>query len=80
MKPKLSPRRVMGKPPVHSMVSPRAMLNMPSVATNGGSLNRVMTNPLNQPSAVPTNSARENCARHRHFDENFRAGNHHSVL
>ena len=30
------------------------MLNMPSVATNGGSLNRVMTMPLNQPSAAPT--------------------------
>ena len=46
----------MGKPPVHSIVSPRAMLNIPSVATNGGSLNRVMTKPLNHPRAVPTSN------------------------
>ena len=44
----------MGNPPVQSIVSPRAMLNMPSVATNGGSRNRVMTKPLNQPAAAPT--------------------------
>jgi len=54
MNPNEGPSRVMGNPPVHNIVSPRAMLSIPSVATNGGSLKRVMTNPLNQPSTVPT--------------------------
>ena len=35
------------------MVRPRAMVNMASVATKGGTLNRVMVNPLNQPRKVP---------------------------
>jgi len=55
-KPKSGPKPVMGKPPVQSIVSPRAMLNMPSVATNGGRRKRVITNPLNQPAAAPTRS------------------------
>ena len=53
MKPNVGPRAVMGNPFVHNIVSPRPMLNMPRVATNGGSLNRVMAMPLNQPSARP---------------------------
>ena len=54
MKPNFEPSAVTGNPFVHNIVSPRPMLNMPSVATNGGSLNRVMPMPLNQPSARPT--------------------------
>ena len=40
--------------PVSSMVSLRAMVNMASVATNGGTLKRVMVIPLNHPSRLPT--------------------------
>lgn len=39
------------------MVSPRAMVITPSVATNGGTLNFVMTIPLNAPNAAPAASA-----------------------
>ena len=53
MNPNSRPEPVIGKPPVQSIVRPRAMLSMPSVATNGGSRKRVITKPLNQPSAAP---------------------------
>ncbi len=53
MKSNEAPKSVTGKPPVQSMVKPRAMLNMPRVATNGGRRNFVMTKPLNQPSTRP---------------------------
>jgi len=44
----------MGKPFVQSMVKPRAMVSMASVATNGGTLNLVMVQPLNKPISEPT--------------------------
>ena len=55
MLPNSGPSPVIGKPPVQSIVSPRAMLNMPRVATNGGSLKRVIARPLNSPQAAPAN-------------------------
>ncbi len=53
-KPNASPSPVMGNPWVHSMVIPRAMVSMASVATNGGTLNLVMEIPFTNPSKAPT--------------------------
>lgn len=53
MKSKLSPNRVIGCPLVRSMMNPLTAVIVPSVATNGGILNLVIINPLNNPIAKP---------------------------
>src|SRR3954454_19555561 len=50
---KFSPRFEIGKPFVHNMVKPLAIVSIASVATNGGTLNFVIAQPLNQPSTEP---------------------------
>ena len=52
-KAKFSPNSEMGNPSVYSIVKPRAMVSMASVATNGGILKRVMVNPLKKPDNEP---------------------------
>src|SRR5699024_2912062 len=55
MKVNGSPRPVIGNPPVHSIVKPRAMVNIASVAIKDGILNLVTAIPLNHPKKVETN-------------------------
>ena len=45
---------LIGNPLVYSIVNPLAMVSMASVATNGGTLNFVITKPLKKPSMAPT--------------------------
>src|SRR6185369_7376066 len=53
---KFSPRPVIGNPFVHNIVKPLAIVSIASVATNGGTLNFVIVQPLNQPSNEPTSN------------------------
>src|SRR5687768_16773991 len=51
---KLSPNPEIGYPFVQSIVNPRAIVSIAKVATNGGTLNLVMVQPLNIPNNAPT--------------------------
>ena len=53
---KFSPRLEIGNPFVHNIVNPLAIVSMASVATNGGTLNFVIAQPLNHPNAAPANN------------------------
>ena len=47
------PPELIGKPLVYNIVRPLAIVNIATVATNGGTLNLVITRPLKKPNNAP---------------------------